>query len=87
MLVYDEKVPRHFWINAVVTEILPSGDFEIRARIVKIANNNTVLKRPLNILFTVENTYHYSNQTDKARKQKLWLEETVTGELKRTCEY
>ena len=87
MLVYDEKVPRHFWIIAVVTEILPSGDFEIRARIVKIANNNTVLKRPLNKLFTVENTYHYSNQTDKARKQKLWLEETVTGELKRTCEY
>ena len=87
MLVYDEKVPRHFWIIAVVTEILPSGDFEIRARIVKIANNNTVLKRPLNKLFTVEKTYHYSNQTDKGRKQKLWLEETVTGELKRICEY
>ena len=80
-------MPRHFWIIAVVTEILPSGDFEIRGRIVKISNTNTVLKRPLNKLFTVENTYHDSNQTGKARKQKLWREAIVIGELKRICEY
>ena len=30
MLVYDEKVPRHFWIIAVVAVVLTSRDSEIR---------------------------------------------------------
>ena len=30
MLSYDEKVPRHFWIVAVVTEVLPSRDSETK---------------------------------------------------------
>ena len=34
------------------------------------AKTNTVLKRPINKPFTVENTYD-TNQTDKAREQKL----------------
>ena len=30
MLVYDEKVPRHFWRFAIVTGILPSRDSETK---------------------------------------------------------
>ena len=30
VLVYDEKVPRHFWRIAVVLGVLPSKDSEIR---------------------------------------------------------
>ena len=33
MLVYDEKVSRHFWRIAIVTGVLPSRDFEIRGTI------------------------------------------------------
>ena len=29
-LVYDEKVSRHFWRIAMVTEVLPSRDFETK---------------------------------------------------------
>ena len=29
VLVCDEKVPRHFWRIAIVTEILPSRGFDI----------------------------------------------------------
>ena len=29
-LVYDEKVPRHFWRIAMVTGVLPSTDFETK---------------------------------------------------------
>ena len=32
----------------------------------RIAKANTVLKWPVNNLFTVENIYHDTNQTDKA---------------------
>ena len=71
MLVYDEKVPRHFWRIAIVTGVLPSRDSEIRGAIVRIAKTNAILKRPVKKLFTVENTYHDTNQTDKAREQKL----------------
>ena len=80
VLVYDEMVPIHFWRISVVTEMLPSRYSEIREAIVRIAKTNTILKRPVNKLFTVENAYHYNKQTDKAREQKLRQEAAVIGE-------
>ena len=44
---------------------------EIRVVIVKIANTNTILKRPVNKHFTVENTYYDTNQTDKASNKEI----------------
>ena len=73
MLVFNKKVPRHFWRIAIVTHVLPLRDSEIRGAIVRIAKTNAILKRPVKKLFTVENTYHDTNQTDKARKQKFTL--------------
>ena len=67
VLVYDEKVPRHFWRIVIVTDVLPSGDSEIRGAIVRIEKTHTLLKRPVNKLFTVQNAYHDTNQTHKAR--------------------
>ena len=52
----------------------------------KIAKTNTILKRHLNKLFIVENIYHDSKQTDKAREQKLLREANVIDELKRKYE-
>ena len=69
MLVYDEKVPIHFWRIAIVTGVLSSRDSEIRGSIVRIAKTNTIFKRPVKKLFTVENIYRDTNQTDKARGQ------------------
>ena len=44
---------------------------------------NAILKRPVNKLFRTEYIYHDTNQTDKAREQKLRREAVVIGELKR----
>ena len=44
MLVYDEKVPKHFWRMAIVTGVLPGRDFEIRRAIPRIAKTNTIPK-------------------------------------------
>ena len=68
VLVYDEIVPRHFWRIAIVTGVLPSRDSEIRGAIVRMTKINTIVKRPVNKLFTVKNTYPDTNQTDKAGK-------------------
>ena len=73
VLAFYEKVPRRFWRIAIVTPVLPSRDSEIRGAIVRIAKTNTILKRPVKKLFAVENTYHNTNQTDKAREQKFRL--------------
>ena len=54
-----------------VPGVSPSRDSEIRGAIVRIAKTNSILKRPVNKLFTVENTYHDTNQTDKAKEQKF----------------
>ena len=86
VLVYDEKVPIHFWRIAIVTGVLPSRDSEIKGAIVRIAQTNTILKRPLNKLFTAESTYHDANQTGKAKKQKFRREPVVIGEEKRKYE-
>ena len=82
VLVYDEMVPRHFWRIAIVTRVLPTKDSEIKEVIVRMAKTNTILKRPVKNLFTVKNTYHDTDQTNKAREQKLRLEAAVIGELK-----
>ena len=70
VLVYDEMVPRNLWKIAIVTEVLPSRDSEIRGAIVRMVKTDAILKHPLNKLFTVKNTYHDSNQTDKARSSR-----------------
>ena len=64
-------MPRHFWKISIVTRVLPSRDSEIRGAIVRIAKTNTILKRPVNKLFAVENTYHDTNQTDKASNKEI----------------
>ena len=69
--VYDEKVPKHFWRIAIVAGVLPSRYSEIRGAIVKSAKTNTILKRSINKFFTIENTYHDTDQTDKTKEQKL----------------
>ena len=70
MLDFCEQVPRHFWRIAIVTRVLPSRDYETRGAIVRIVKNNKILKCPANKLFAVENKYHDTNKTDKAREQK-----------------
>ena len=46
---------------------------------------NSIVKRPINELFTVENIYHDTNHAYKAREQKLRQEATVLRELKYEC--
>ena len=77
MLVYDEKVPRHFWRIAIVTGVLPGRVSEIKAAIVRISKTNTIFKRSVNKLFSIKNTYENTNQTGKAREQKLRLEAAI----------
>ena len=36
----------------------------------RIAKTNTILKRPVNRIFTVENTYHDTKQADKVSQHK-----------------
>ena len=68
-------LPGHFWRIAIVTGVLPCRDSEIRGAIMRMTKTNAILKRTLNKLFTVKNTY-------KARKQKLRREAAVIGEIK-----
>ena len=79
-------MPRHFRRIAIITSVLPSRDSEIRSAIVRIAKTNEILKRPVNKLFTIENIYHDTNQTDKARKHKLSGKTAIIGGRKRKYE-
>ena len=69
--VFCSKVPRHFWKISIVTRVLPSWDSEIRGVLVRIEKTNIILKRPVNKLFAVENTYHDTNQIDKASNKEI----------------
>ena len=79
-----EKVPRHFWRIAIVTGVLPSRDSEIREALMRIEKDqyNSQTSRKL----TFHSTYHDTNQTDKAREQKLRQEAAAIGELERIYE-
>ena len=69
MLVYDEKVPRHFWRIAIVAGVLVEI-LKQKGVIEKIKKANAILKRPVNKLFPTECTCHDTNQIDKAGEQK-----------------
>ena len=71
MLVFHEKVRRHFWKISIVTRVLPSRDSEIRGAIARIAKTNAILKRPVKKLFALENTYHGTKQTDKVSQKEI----------------
>ena len=64
-------VDRHVWRITIVTRVLRSRDYQIRGAIVRMTQTSKILKCPVNKLFTVRNTYHGSNQTDKAKERKL----------------
>ena len=83
VIVYGEKVPKHFCRIAIVAGILPT-DFssETRGTIAKIMQTNTIFVHLINKLFTIENTYHDTNQTDKEREQKLRQEAALLRELR-----
>ena len=57
-----------------------------KGAIVRIKKANATLKRPVNKLFPTEYTYPDTNQTDKAREQKLRREAATIDELKRKCD-
>ena len=63
--------------------MLPSGDSDIRGAIMRIGKTNTILKRTVNKLLPIENTYQDTNQKNKAKEQKLRREVAIFGELKR----
>ena len=69
-----------------LTGILLSKDAKIRGAITRIAKTNAILKRPVNKLFPIENTYQDTNQTGMTRQQKLRREAVVIGELNRKYE-
>ena len=52
----------------------------------RIAKTNVILKRLVNKLFPIENTYYDTNQTDMATELKLKREAAVIVELKRKYE-
>ena len=85
MLVYGEKVPKHFWRIAIVAELLLNRGSETRGAIAKSTKTSAIPKRLINKLFTIENTYHDTNQIDKSREQKLRREAAVLRELKYDC--
>ena len=87
MLVYDEKVPIHFWRIAIVTGVLPSRDSATRGAIVRIVKTNTILELVINKLCTVEKTCHDTNQIEKAREQKFRWEGVGIGKQKRKYEF
>ena len=70
MIVYDKKEPRLFWRIAIVTRLLHSIDSGTKRAILRITKTNTILKRPINKLFSTENTYQDTKQTGKAREQR-----------------
>ena len=76
MLVFYGKVSRHFWRIVIVTRVLPSRDSEKRKEIVKIVKTNTILKRPVDKLLTVENIYHDTKQTDKVNHKEIQRKKT-----------
>ena len=73
-----KRCPDNFG-ESPLTGVLTCRDSKIRGAIVRIAKTNTILKCPVNKLFTIENTYQDTNQTGTASVQNLRQESAVIG--------
>ena len=67
-------------------EISNNTFFTEHLRATASVKTNRIIKRPINKLFAIENTYHDTDETDKVREQKLRREVAITAELKRKYE-
>ena len=67
VLVYDEKVPRHFWRISTVTGVLPSRESETKRSDNENEKGQWNPQMSRKKLFVTEYTYHDTKQTDKAR--------------------
>ena len=65
-----KRCPAIFGRSAMVTYVSHSKDSEIKEAIKRIAKTNTILKCPVNNLFTVENKYN-TNEIDKASHREM----------------
>ena len=72
--------------NCYSNRDINSWDFDIKEAVVRIAKTNTILKRPVNKLFPIWNTYQNINETDKAKELKFRGEAAVTDKLKKKYE-
>ena len=57
LLVYNEKMPGHFWRIAIVTGVISSTDSEIKGAIVRIKKTNAIPKCLINKLFPIKYKY------------------------------
>ena len=57
LLVYNEKMPGHFWRIAIVTGVISSKDSEIKGAIVRIKKTNAIPKCLINKLFPIKYKY------------------------------
>ena len=62
IVIITEVIMQRFIIAKILTQ---------KGTTVRIKKTNAILKRPVNKLFLIEYTYHDTNQTDKAREQKV----------------
>ena len=69
LLVFRKRYPDNFWRVSIVTQVLPNTDFLKKRR--NSETGKTIFKSPTNKLFAVENTYHGTNQTNKASHNKI----------------
>lgn len=74
VLIHEEKLPRSMWRMGVVTEIMHGADNQVRGAVVR-TKNRSYLKRPINMLFPIENARD-TGQTEQTTSKDVEPENT-----------
>ena len=80
-----KRCPETFW-ELPLTGVLHGRHSKIRGKIVGFAKISEILKRSVNKLSPIENTYHDTKQTATGEERKLKRDATIIDKLKRKYE-
>ena len=87
VIVHEKSQPRAIWRMGKIEEVIKGIDGHIRGAVVRISKTNSLIKRPINLLYPIEykdsSSYDQDIPVKEVQHQRPRREAAIIGELKR----
>ena len=87
VIVHEKFQPRTLWKMGIIEDVIKGSDGHTRATVVIISKSNSLIKRPMNLLYLIEYKESLNVEQEVFNKQRnqrpARREAAIIGELKR----
>ena len=87
MIVHENFQPRTLWKMGIIEDVIKGSDRHTRGAVVRISKSNSLIKRPVNLLYPIEYKESLNVEQEvfdeECNQQPSRREAAIIGELKR----